>query len=239
MSDAARAGLQPQAYAQDVAQRWREGLESWGIGPQRLNTLKNAAQYNIYTPGSDAGLPISILAAMRAPREGWQGHEEYHREHIRALTTAILAFIGVKANPVKDREHVLIANLFEYSWRNGIDLSLQDIILQVQKPPFEKLGVFDIETFFPEKDRFKLAMELNNIIAAPSFQSWLQGEPLDFQNLLFAQTPQGRIPRVNIFYIAHLSDEQRTFMITLLLETVLTGMRRMRGTSSLPSFIIF
>lgn len=239
LSEAAQAGMSPEQYAQDVAQRWREGLESWGIGGQRVANFKDNAYFNIYTPGSDAGLPISILAAMTAPREGWAGHEEYHREHIRALTTAILTLIGYKPNPVKDREHVLIANIFEYAWRNGIDLSMQDIILQVQKPPFSKLGVFDMETFFPEKDRFKLAMELNNIIASPSFQSWLQGEPLDFQNLLYVQTPNGPKPRVNIFYVAHLSEEERSFIITLILESILMGMNSMRGTSSLRALVYF
>ncbi|NDJ85512.1 MAG: DUF87 domain-containing protein [Chloroflexi bacterium] len=237
--DAARAGLSVEEYAQDIAQRWREGLDSWGIGSQRIAAFKNSAHFGIYTPGSDAGLPISILASMRAPREGWAGQEEYHREHIRALTTALLALIGISANPVKDREHVLISNIFEYSWRNGIDVTLQDIILQVQKPPFEKLGVFDINTLFPEKDRFKLAMELNNIIASPSFQSWLQGEPLDFQNLLYVNTPQGPKPRVNIFYTAHLGENQRSFIITLILESILAGMRRMRGTSSLRALLYF
>ena len=239
-SDAARSGLRPEEYAQDIAQRWREGLDSWGIGSQRIEMYRNAAEFNIYTPGSDAGQSISILAQMRAPREGWVGHEEYHREHIRALVTAILSMIGMKnVNPVKDREHVLISNIFEYAWRNGIDMTMQDIVLQVQRPPFERLGAFDIETLFPEKDRFKLAIELNNIIAAPSFQSWLQGEPLDFQQMLYGQTPQGAKPKVNIFYIAHLPEEQRTFMITLILESILAGMRQLRGTSSLRALFYF
>lgn len=238
--DALRAGLRPEEYAQDIAQRWREGLQSWGIGGRRIADFRNNAQFNIYTPGSDAGQPISILATMQAPREPWAGNEEYHREHIRALTSAILALIGMNnANPIKDREHILISNLFEYAWRNGIDLSLQDIIVGVQRPPFERLGAFDIETFFPEKDRFKFALELNNIIASPSFQSWLQGEPLDFNNLLYAQTPQGPKPRVSIFYVAHLNDGQRSFMITLILESILAGMRQMRGTSSLRALLYF
>ncbi|MCB9438180.1 MAG: ATP-binding protein [Anaerolineales bacterium] len=237
--DAHRAGLQPEEYAQDIAQRWREGLQSWGIGGRRIADYRNNAQFNIYTPGSDAGQPISILATMRSPRERWAGNEEYHREHIRALTTAILALIGMNANPVKDREHILISNLFEYAWRNGIDLGLQDIIVGVQRPPFDRLGAFDIETFFPEKERFKFALELNNIIAAPSFQSWLQGEPLDFNNLLYAQTPQGPKPRVSIFYIAHLNEGQRSFIITLILESILAGMRQLRGTSSLRALLYF
>ncbi|MCI0711934.1 MAG: DUF87 domain-containing protein [Chloroflexi bacterium] len=236
VDDARRAGMSVDEYAQDVAQRWKDGLASWGIGEQRIRALKSQAEFNIFTPGSDAGLPVSIIEAMQAPRTGWQGQEEYHREQIRAITSALLALIGMSANPVKDREHVLIANIFEYAWRNGIDLTLEDIIVQVQEPPFQKLGVLDIDTFFPEKQRFKLAMELNNIIAAPSFQSWLRGEPLDMRNLMY--NPQGK-PRHNIFYIAHLDEAQRSFFITLLLETILASMRTMSGTTSLRSILYF
>ncbi|GIK63784.1 MAG: hypothetical protein BroJett018_15780 [Chloroflexota bacterium] len=235
VDDARRAGLELSEYSRDISQRWREGLSSWGIGPQRIAALKNAAEFSIYTPGSDAGLPVSILDAMHAPREGWDSNEEYHRERIRGITTALLALTGMKTpNAVNSREHVLISNLFEYAWRGGIDLNLQDIIVQVQQPPFNKLGVLDIDSFFPEKERFKLAMELNNIIASPSFQSWLRGEPLDLQYLMY--TPQGK-PRINIFYIAHLSDAERTFIMTLLLENILATMRSMSGTTSLRAIL--
>jgi hypothetical protein len=236
IDEARRAGLEPQEYAVEVANRWREGLQSWGIGPQRVAALKNAADFTIYTPGSDAGAPVSILDAMQAPREGWAGNEEFQRERIQAITTALLALAGISANAVKDREHVLISNIFEHAWRQGVDMTLQDVIVQVQRPPFNKLGVLDIDTFFPEKARFKLALELNNIIAAPSFQSWLRGDPLDMRHLLY--TPQGK-PRVNIFYIAHLTEAERSFFITLLLESMLANMRTMSGTSSLRAILYF
>ncbi|MEP7288518.1 MAG: DUF87 domain-containing protein [Chloroflexota bacterium] len=234
--DAQRAGLSEDEYARDVAQQWRDGLTSWSIVPPRIAAMKNAAQFSIYTPGSDAGLPVSILDSLRAPREGWVGFEEAHRERIRGVVTALLALIGRQVDPVKDREHVLLSNLFENAWKTGHNLTLEDIILQVQKPPISKLGVFDIDTFFPEKDRFKLAMELNNIIAAPSFQSWITGEPMDISHLLY--TAEGR-PRVSIFYIAHLTEAERTFMITLLLENMLAWMRTLSGTSSLRAILYF
>ncbi len=237
VDDARRAGLEVNEYAQDVAQKWRDGLASWGITPQRLQHFKQSARFSIYTPGSDAGLPISILDAMMAPAGGWQpGDDEFHRERISGIVTALLALIGHKAEPVKDREHVLISNIFEHAWRRGHNLTLEDVILQVQNPPFAKLGVFDVNTFFAEKDRFSLAMELNNIIASPSFQSWIQGEPLDIQSLLY--TPEGK-PRVSIFYIAHLSEAERMFIITLLLENMLSWMRTLSGTTSLRSILYF
>ncbi|HVO43110.1 MAG TPA: DUF87 domain-containing protein, partial [Aggregatilineales bacterium] len=233
--DARRSGLSPADYAQDVARLWRDGLASWDIVPPRIGALKRAALFSIYTPGSDAGLPISIMNSLQAPRD-WAGQEEAHRERISGLVTALLALVGKQVDPVKDREHVLISNIFEFAWQNGDNLTLEDIILDVQKPPFSKLGVFDVETFFPEKDRFKLAMDLNNIIAAPSFKSWIDGEPLDVQNLLY--TPQGQ-PRVSIFYIAHLSEAERAFIVTLILENMLAWMRTLSGTTSLRCLLYF
>ncbi len=234
VDDARRAGLSIPDYSVDVAQRWRDGLESWGIIPDRLRVLQKIAKYSIYTPGSDAGLPISILASLRAPREGWLGNEEALREKINGITTALLALIGINAEPVKDKEHVLIANIFEHAWSQGRDLTLEEIILQVQKPPFEKLGVFPIDKYISEKARIKLAMDLNSIVAAPSFQSWLEGQPMDIPKLL--RQPNGR-PRVSIFYIAHLSEAERMFIITLLLENLLGWMRTQGGTTSLQALL--
>jgi hypothetical protein len=232
--DATRAAKTLDDYAASVAEKWRSGLTDWGIGEARIDQLKRAAQYSIYTPGSDAGLPISILQSLKAPIEGWVGNEEMLRERISGTVTALLALIGVDAKPVEDREHILLSNIFENGWKSGQDLTLESLILQTQRPPFSKLGVFDIETLFPEKDRFKLAKSLNNIIAAPQFQSWITGEPLDVGSLLF--TPEGR-PRVSVLYIAHLNDAERMFILTLLLESVLSWMRGLQGSTSLRALL--
>ncbi|MEQ8673977.1 MAG: DUF87 domain-containing protein [Aggregatilineales bacterium] len=234
IDDARRAGMDVPSYSADIAQQWRDGLASWSIVPDRIKWMKLSAQYSIYTPGSDAGLPISIVASLRAPREGWAGNEEAIREKINGITTALLALAGINAEPVKDKEHVLISNIFENSWRQGVDLTLEQIILQVQNPPFDKLGVFPIDEYMKEKDRFKLAMELNSIIASPSFQSWMNGQPIDIQSLLYQ--PNGR-PRVSIFYIAHLNEQERMFITTLLLENMLGWMRTLSGTTSLRALL--
>ncbi len=236
VDDAQRAGLSIAEYARDVARQWRDGLASWGIVPQRIAALKNAAQFSIYTPGSDAGLPVNIIDSLRAPREGWAGFEEGHRERISGIVIALLALIGKQVEAVRDREHILLSNIFENAWKNGQDLSLEDIIMQVQKPPFATLGIFDVDTFFPETDRFKLAMALNNIIASPSFQTWMSGESLDINRLLY--TEEGRA-RVSIFYIAHLTEAERAFVITLLLENILAWMNTLSGTTSLRSILYF
>jgi len=104
----------------------------------------------------------------------------------------------------------------------------------VQKPSFDKLGAFDLETFFPAKDRLKLAMQINNLIASPGFATWMQGEPLDAQRLLF--TPEGK-PRISIISIAHLNDAERMFIVTLVLNEVIAWMRNQSGTGSLRAIL--
>lgn len=232
--DARRAGMDLETYAADIAKGWKEGLADWDIVPDRLRWLKGAAQLSIYTPGSDAGLPISILASLRAPRYNWQGQEELVRERITGIVTALFTLAGMNFQPVKDSEHVLLTNIIEHNWRQGRDLTLEDIVLQIQEPPFDKLGVFPLEKTISEKKRTKLAMDMNNIIAAPSFQSWLVGDPMDMQQLLYQ--PNGR-PKVSILYTAHLNDQERMFITTLLLETMIGWMRTLSGTPSLRALL--
>ncbi|HUS69343.1 MAG TPA: hypothetical protein VM075_01030, partial [Anaerolineae bacterium] len=188
------------------------------------------------TPGSDAGLPVSILASLAAPDLSWDEEQELLREQIQGTVSALLGLAGVEADPIQSREHILLSNIFEHFWRRGEDLDLTRLIAAIQSPPVRQLGVFDVDTFFPEKERFGLAMSLNNIIAAPGFQAWLQGEALDPSSLLY--TPEGK-PRHSIFYIAHLSDAERMFFVTLLLEQVVTWVRQQSGTTSLRALLYF
>jgi hypothetical protein len=223
--------------AVEAAQRWREGLAGWEIGPERLKALKEAAHFTIYTPGSDAGIPVNILASLKAPKVAWGENRETLREKISETVTALLGLVGLSnIDPVRSREHILLANIFEHAWSKGDDLDLGELILQIQTPPFNKLGVFDVNTFFPEKERFELAILLNNIQAAPAFQAWIEGQPLEIGELLYG--PDGR-PRHSVFYIAHLSDPERMFFVTLLYSAVESWMRAQAGTSTLRAIVYF
>ncbi len=235
--EARREGISVEQAAETIAARWRKGLEEWEITPDRMRALQNAVHFSIYTPGSEAGLPISILASLKVPEIPWAENAEILRERISGTVTALLGLVGMEeVDPVRSREHILLSNIFENAWSKGKDLQLDDLILQVQTPPFQKLGIFDINQFFPEKDRFGLAMLLNNILASPGFQSWIQGEPLDIPSLLFA--PDG-CPRHTVFYIAHLSDTERMFFVTLLYSSIETWMRTQSGTTSLRALVYF
>lgn len=234
---ARRAGKTVPQVAEETAASWKQGLADWGIDPERIGKLQSAAQFTIYTPGSTAGVPINILASLKAPQLSWQDNQEVIREKISGTVTALLGLVGLQdLDPVRSREHILLSNIFENAWSTGKDLDLGEIIIQTQSPPFTKLGVFDVNTFFPEKDRFALAMLLNNILAAPSFQPWIQGQPLDIEQFMFAE--DGR-PKHSVLYLAHLSDSERMFFVTLFYSAVESWMRAQSGSSTLRAIVYF
>lgn len=232
---ARRAGKSLDQAATEAALSWRNGLEQWGIGTERLMALKNAVQYAIYTPGSDAGLLVKALSSLALPAPEERANRELLVDKISSTVTALLGLVGIKdIDPLRSREHILLSRIIEETWKQGKNVDLTELILQTQNPPFDKLGAFPIETFFPQKDRMDLAMQLNNILAAPSFQSWREGQELDIRSLLYM--PDGR-PRHSIFYLAHLSDTERMFFVTLLLSAVESWMRSQVGASSLRAIL--
>ncbi|MBU7037575.1 MAG: hypothetical protein HXS52_06560 [Theionarchaea archaeon] len=234
VDDARRKGLTVEQFASQQAELWRNGLKDWGQDGSRIALLRKSADFALYTPGSDAGIPVSILQSFAAPLLDWDDNAELLRERIQGTVSALLGLIGMDVDPVRSREHILLANLFEHFWRQKEDLDLRKLILSIQNPPMSQLGVFDVDTFFPQKERLALAMNLNNIIAAPGFQTWLKGQPLDIPG--FLSTPEGT-PRHSIFYIAHLSDAERMFFVTMLLNQVVTWMRTQPGTTSLRALL--
>jgi hypothetical protein len=233
---ARREGKSVEQLASETASLWKEGLADWGIGRERIESVRTKVQYTIYTPGSDSGYPVSILASLQAPQIPWDENREVLREKISSTVTAILGLVGIEADPLRSREHILLANIFEESWRKGKDLILNELILQIQNPPIEKLGAFEVEQFFPMQDRMQLAMALNGFLASPSFQTWTEGDALDPQAMLWTVDGQ---PRHSIFYLAHLTEQERMFFVTLLLSSVETWMRAQSGSSSLRAVIYF
>jgi hypothetical protein len=234
--DARRRGRSIEEYSIDVANLWREGLSSWGITSERIKRLGDSAEFVIYTPGSDSGLKVNLLDNLSAPVDGFSNNEEMNREKINGIVSALLELIGTRVDPVRSREAILLSTIFQHYWEQGEDLDLEKIVLAIQNPPFQKLGFFDLDTFYPQDDRFELALNFNSLVAAPSFQSWLEGEPLDINNFLY--TDEG-VPKQSIFYLAHLSDHEKMFFVTLLLENILSWVRSQSGTTSLRALLYF
>ena len=232
-SEAARKQKSPDEFAESTAAMWKKGLADWGQGPDRIQRLRDAAEVSIYTPGSSAGRQVTVLKSFDAPpREVMEDHEAM-QERTTAAVSGLFALLGVKADAV-DREHILLANILNHSWMDGKSLKLADIIRQIQKPPFSEVGVFDLESFYPASDRMKLALQMNGLLASPSFAVWMKGEPLDIQQLLY--TPEGK-PKVAIMSIAHLDDNERMFFVTILLNEILSWMRAQPGTNSLRALL--
>ena len=231
--DARRAGVSVDAFAAEQAKSWTSGLQAWGQDAARVRRLRDAAEFTIFTPGSRAGRPVSILSSFSAPAAVEREDAELLAERANGTATSALVLGGVDAPP-RSREHSLVAALLTHAWRTGADLDLAGLIRQVQTPPFDKVGVVDLESFFPAKDRFELAMQLNGVLAAPGFETWLEGEPLDPQGLFYS--PEGK-PRVAIFSIAHLGDTERMFFVSLLMNQMVGWMRRQTGTTSLRAML--
>lgn len=221
-------------FAAATADTWKNGLDGWGITGDRLRQLGLGADFQIYTPGSVAGIPINIVGSLAAPDLDWATEAETLRAEIEGFVSSLLVLAGVEADPISSPEHILLSTIIEKAWTEGRDLDLATLIGQVQNPPIRKLGVFELDAFFPPKDRTKLAMKLNGLVASPSFASWTEGPPLDVQSLFY--TADGR-PRASVIYLSHLSDPERQFVVTLLLSKVVTWMRKQQGTSDLRALI--
>jgi hypothetical protein len=234
LDDAQQKGMSPVDYANKQADTWKNGLASWGQDGARIQRLRDAAEVLIYTPGSNAGFPISILESFATPPSAILEDEDLLRERIGTTVTSLLGLVGIEADPVQSREHILLSTILDTAWRQGQDLDLAAIIQQVQKPPVSKIGVLDLESFYSSKDRFTLVLALNNLLASPGFNTWLQGTPLDISQILY--TPNGK-PRIAIFSISHLSDPERMFFVSLLMNQVLGWMRGQSGTTSLRAIV--
>ncbi len=228
--DARRKGMGVDEYAADQASKWKSGLAEWGEDGARIGRLRAAADFAIYTPGSSAGIPISILRSLDAPPAALRDDRELFAERVATTATSLLTLAGIDAEPVRSREHILVATILNTAWTAGRGLDLAGLIQQIQRPPVQRIGVLELESFFPASDRFGLATAFNNLLAAPGFEAWLDGEPLAVDRLLF--TADGK-PRVSVISIAHLGDRERMFFVSLLLNEILGWMRTQQGTTSL------
>ena len=234
MRQAVEQGSSPEDFAKAEAEKWKEGLARSGQDGARIARFKNSAEVAIYTPGSTAGLQVSVLKSFAAPPASLREDAELYGERIEATATGLLSLLGLDSDPVTSREHILLSRILDDSWRQDADLDIAGLIAAIQKPPFEQIGVMALESFYPASERFSLGMRLNNLLAAPGFKAWMQGESLDPAKLFF--TGSGK-PRISIMSIAHLPESERMFFVSMLLNELISWMRAQQGTTSLRAIL--
>jgi hypothetical protein len=228
------AGQSPDEYARKTAELWQRGLAEHGMGVERITALRETAEVTLYTPGSEAGVPLNVIGSLHAPKLSWDTDAETIRGEIEGTISSLLDLVGIEADPLGSREHVLLSNLLEHNWRAGTDLDLGTLIGQIQQPPLRKLGVFEVDAFLPPADRNELAVRLNALVASPSFAAWGRGPALDPAVLFRAE--DGR-PRAAVIYLAHLSEQERQLVVTLVLSRLITWMHAQSGTSELRGLV--
>ena len=231
-AQAKAAGQSPDEFATSQAELWTKGLLGWGFTSQDVQRLRETTDFTIYTPGSSSGVPVNIVGSLQAPTD--QGDAEIVADEIEGYVTGLLGLVGITADPLSSREHILLSNLISNAWSEGRSLDLPALVGLVGNPPIRKLGVFDLDQFFPPADRMALAMQLNGLLASPSFAAWADGPPIDIESMLY--TPDGR-GRCAIVTTAHLSDDERQFVTSLVLGKLVTGMRRQSGTTDLRALV--
>jgi Helicase HerA, central domain len=220
-----------ETFAASQAETWRAGLADWGQDGERIRKMRASTDFAVYTPGSSAGIPVNVLRSFSAPATT---DTDALREATQSTVSSLLGLLGIAADPLRSREHILLSSILSHTWAAGQSLDLGGLIAQIQQPPFEKIGVMSVESFYPAKDRFELAMSLNALLASPGFAAWMQGEPLEVKNFLF--TKDGK-PRLSVFSIAHLGDAERMFFVSALLNATLSWMRQQSGTPSLRALL--
>ena len=232
--DAARNGVSPEAFAAQEAEKWKTGLAAWGQDGARIQRLRDAADVVLYTPGSHAARPLSIVNSLAAPPQAVRDDGEVLGDRVASTVGSLLSLLGIDADPLTSRDHILLATIVHEAWTAGRSMDLEALIHAIQTPGITRVGVMDLESFYPQKDRFALATRVNNLLAAPGFKAWLEGDPLDVGRLLHGPTGT---PRISIISVAHLDDAERMFVVSLLLGEIVAWMRTQSGTTSLRALV--
>ena len=232
--DAAKKGVSPDEFAEKTAATWKNGLAEWGQSAERVAQFRDKVDINIFTPGSKAGIPVSILSSLEVPPFEIMDDGELLGERTESTVSSLLSLVGVDADPIQSPEAVLLSTIFQKAWSDSQNITLETLVRHIQKPSFDKVGIIDLNSFLPEKNRQTLALKFNNLLASPGFATWLEGPPLDIAKML--HTPEGK-PRISIFSIAHLGDSERMFFVSLLLNQMLGWMRSQNGTTSLRALL--
>jgi hypothetical protein len=231
--EAASKGEEVMAYAAKTASFWKEGIESWGQTSERVARF-DRVQKTIYTPGSQSGVPIDLMSSLALPDSEILQDSDNFASYLKSSVMGLLSLIGIEADPLDSKEYILLSQIIAKSWREERSLSIEELVGRIVNPPFKKIGVLPLESFYPDKERFRFATKFNAVIASPNFSNWLSGEALDIQKLLYDEEGKAKIA---IFSISHLNDDERMFFVTLLLNKYIAWMRLQSGSNRLRTLL--
>lgn len=232
-SEANAKGKTVQEMSDATSSMWKSGIESFDQDLERVKTFADVEK-TIYTPGSSAGIGVNILGSFEAPPEDVINESDTFSSLINTTVSSLLALLSLKGDSLNSKENLLLSNIFHHYWSQNISLSIEDLISYVISPPFEKIGVLSLDSFYPQTQRMKLAQLFNSVISSVTFSSWIEGEALNIQNMLYDEDGKAKVA---IFSIAHLNDEERMFFVSILLNAYISWMRRQRGSTTLKALL--
>lgn len=234
---AARSGSTSEEVAQQLAVQWRQKLAEWRLGPDAVAAQRESVAGRVFTPGSQAGEPLSVLSSLERRSPLWDTDLEVAREALSASISLLLRLMGRDPDPTRSRDHVLLSIFAERRLRAGQPADVAALLEDVRTPPIANVGAMAVNDFVPKRDRQALATGLNPLLASPTFESWRAGAPLAVESWL-APRSDGRTS-ATIVSVAHLDDEERSLVLGLLLEQTLAWVRTQQGTEQLRALLVF
>jgi len=229
--EARQKGVSINELADSTAKIWSEGIKSWDQTTDRIKKIKSNVDMRIYTPGSSAGLGLSLFGGFKAPIGL---NSEMLSDAIENTVTSYLSVVDKNSSEAGTPEHSFLSEILKIFWIKGESLSFPEFIGAILNPPFEKIGVLDLETFFPKKERSALALKFNALYASPQYKAWSSGDPISVPKLLYGD---GGKPQISIISIAHLEEKERVFFVSRLLNELVSWTRKQSGTSSLRALL--
>jgi hypothetical protein len=217
-------------------------LQSWGIGSTELERYHTTKQVRVITPGSTAGERLHMLSALERSSTRWDDDPESARAGLAAAVSLVLRLLGRDSDPARSKEHVLLSLLAERRLRSGQSAELGALLQDLELLPIAEVGALPVERFLAKKDRQALAAALNGLLASPTFGTWREGATLDVGDWLTPRAnnagDRARTPGV-IVSVAHLDDEERSLVLGVLLEEVLSWVRSLPGSRKLRALVVF
>lgn len=157
--EAERKGISHEESAVRTARMWEQGLQKWGQGKERIRSLQGKVDINFFTPGSRSGIPVSILASLAPPPTEVMEDRELFNEQVVNTVTSLLSMVGMKDDAEESPEGVLISSILQDAWAKGITMDFESLIRSIQSPPFEKIGVIDLDSEFQGPDGSRPAVQ--------------------------------------------------------------------------------